>query len=1040
MRTPLASLPVQDEPPSRYGTTTGRVLGWHSMAVAGAVWRPMASMLAKCLLLPCGAGITVWKPGSMPMARLIPRKHQSKAVEAIVQELAIADRATVVMACGTGKTAVGLWASEAVMPSNGSLLLLYPRLSLIQQALPTWMGNQTWGAGFRAIAVCSDASVAEGPEGEVDILPGDLPVPVTTDPVEIAAFLSAPGGPRAIFATYQSAWAVGAAARAVGMAFDLGTFDEAHRTAGRRGSPFTAALDDEGVPIRKRLFMTATPKVTRRQRRGGGLATWLSMDDQSTYGRTCHRLSLREAVNEKIICGYKILVSTVTAEELGAQPGDVTVEIDGRRVAIEEAASRVALARAVERTGASKVFTFHSEVARSREFAEGAGHIGIGGHMPSFDLGHIDSTFNAAERAASLRRFGRADKALRSNVGCLIEGVDAPEGDLVAFMDRKESQIDITQAIGRVLRKPEGSDKDTAYVLVPLLIHADEGEKAEEAVARSGMHALWDIITALMDTDDVAYSVVARMQEARARGEDPVTNGFRDLVDVIGGIGATVDLDAVRRAVAVSTVTELGRPFDYWLGKLQNYAAIHGTVLMPKRNPDDELNLGGWSSYMRQQRENLDDDQVRRLEALPGWTWHVLDDRFSYKLARLRSYLSDPDGHDASADGFGMASFITQCRQRREVMKEERRRALEEIPGWRWNYIDGLFWDGFAHLKTYADQAGNCMVPAPSRRGVSGTGFNLYQWLGDLRRRRAALTEEQTKALEALPGWSWDPMADRQGAKFKALTDYVAAHGTSLVPGPYAVDGFALGRWLTTVRDRRNRLSSEQVAFFEALPGWTWEPRADQFWSNLDRLKRYWAEGGTSHPPKGTLFEGLDLGVWTQDLRRRRKELTEDYIAALDSAPEWSWRGIQDERFHRNLALLRDVYVAREGTAVMRNDHMEGDVALGEWCADLRKSRTTLSPERVAALGEIPGWTWAKPRSKALPKQPAAAATLQAAAEVMAELGLNTEGTASDESANAAALRSMSAEDRRVFRSLVEERAAVIRERATDPGPFCGPR
>ena len=43
----------------------------------------------------------------------VPRPYQRKAIERILKTFRSADRATAVMACGTGKTLVALWVAEA---------------------------------------------------------------------------------------------------------------------------------------------------------------------------------------------------------------------------------------------------------------------------------------------------------------------------------------------------------------------------------------------------------------------------------------------------------------------------------------------------------------------------------------------------------------------------------------------------------------------------------------------------------------------------------------------------------------------------------------------------------------------------------------------------------------------------------------------------------------------------------------------------------------------------------------------------------------
>jgi predicted helicase len=46
-----------------------------------------------------------------------------------------------------------------------------------------------------------------------------------------------------------------------------------------------------------------------------------------------------------------------------------------------------------------------------------------------------------------------------SNVRCLSEGVDVPALDAVLFLTPRNSQVDVVQSVGRVMRKPRNRQK-----------------------------------------------------------------------------------------------------------------------------------------------------------------------------------------------------------------------------------------------------------------------------------------------------------------------------------------------------------------------------------------------------------------------------------------------------------------------------------------------------------------------------------------------------------------------------------------------------
>ena len=78
-----------------------------------------------------------------------------------------------------------------------------------------------------------------------------------------------------------------------------------------------------------------------------------------------------------------------------------------------------------------------------------------------------------------------------SNARCLTEGVDVPSLDAVLFMNPRRSQVDVVQAVGRVMRKAAG--KDYGYVILPVVI--PEGEDIESALNKNEIYGVvWEVL------------------------------------------------------------------------------------------------------------------------------------------------------------------------------------------------------------------------------------------------------------------------------------------------------------------------------------------------------------------------------------------------------------------------------------------------------------------------------------------------------------------------------------------------------------------
>lgn len=92
----------------------------------------------------------------------------------------------------------------------------------------------------------------------------------------------------------------------------------------------------------------------------------------------------------------------------------------------------------------------------------------------SCEAEHVDGGMNATEKESKLQWVKPPPKIIA--VGfcpmCAVyqEGVDVPALDAVLFLTPRNSQVDVVQSVGRVMRKAEG--KTRGYVILPVVIPA----------------------------------------------------------------------------------------------------------------------------------------------------------------------------------------------------------------------------------------------------------------------------------------------------------------------------------------------------------------------------------------------------------------------------------------------------------------------------------------------------------------------------------------------------------------------------------------
>ena len=564
------------------------------------------------------AQIVAWlKEKPLLRSPFTPKPHQADALTAIRTALNTQDRATVVMACGTGKTLVSLWATQDAQPKT--VLVMVPSLTLLQQTLGEWSKHHTFTPGFRYLCVCSDQTVGLRND-ELEVRPSDVEFRIDTKPEEVTRFLAHPTDDvKVIFSTYQSSPVVGTGA--TGYTFDLGIFDEAHKTTGREGGAFSYALSDERLRIKKRIFFTATPRhydIRHRDREGEFRVQ--SMDDPQVYGTRAHTLSFASAAKQGIICPYKVVISLIDKDmvsDFARKHGITLIEADLMRA--RWVAHLLAFHQAVENTGATKALTFHSRVKAAEEFASDTAH-GIGRYLNGYDVRHVQGKQRSSERKALIEVFRHAEKGVLTNARCLTEGVDVPAVDMVAFLDPKQSRIDIAQATGRAMRKPQGaSTKTVGYIVVPLFAADFTQESLDKAIKSERFDQVADVLNALQEHDEDLLDMIRELRERKGADEPFDQRRLREKIEVIG---PAVDLERLNTSISIAITDRIGSSWDEWYGRLKVFHQREGHCLVPVEYCEQGFQLGYWVVNQRSSRELMSLERRARLDAL-GFVWQV---------------------------------------------------------------------------------------------------------------------------------------------------------------------------------------------------------------------------------------------------------------------------------------------------------------------------------------------------------------------------------------------------------------------------------
>ena len=810
-----------------------------------------------------------------PVTRYAPLTHQREAIEKITAGLKEADRTTAVMACGTGKTLVALWAAEAQQPKT--VLVLVPSLALLSQTLPDWCKQTSWGARFRYICVCSDDSVdREAQQDGYTYKQEDLEFSVTTDAKEVKKFLGKnKDGVNVIFSTYQSAEVVAEGLK--GQTLDLGIFDEAHKTTGDKEGLFAFGLSDKNIRIKKRLFLTATPrhyKLNKRDKDGDFKV--VSMSDETVYGKVSYRLPFSTAVAAGIIVPYKVIISVSLNKEVDAEllrRGSTRVRRD--EIQAKWVANQIALKRAIEKTGASKVITFHSRVNLAEDFA-GDDARGFKEQVKGFDVFHVNGSQNAADRKALLEGFKAAPKGLITNARCLTEGVDVPAVDMVAFVDPRKSKIDIAQAAGRAMRQSKATNKKLGYIVVPLFIEQKKGETEAEAFTRAGFDEVAEVLGAMLESDDDLVDTIEKMQEARGRGDKFNPRQLHEKIEVIG---PAINLNKLTQSIDVEILERLGVSWDRWFGLLQKFKKREGHCLVSGSHEEDGFSLGRWVNKQRNFKTKRQyPDRVRRLNSI-GFSWDPLTETWEAAFSALQKFRKR-EGHcrvprNHEENGLGLGTWVTEQRFKKTWKNPDHVARLNSLD-FSWDPISEDWELAFSALQKFRNREEHCRVPKNHKED----GLRLGTWISEQRLKKARLAPDKVKRLNML-GMLWDPRTERWEEAFSALEKFRKREGHCQVPANYEENGFKLGRWVSKQRLEEKRQYPDRVRRLNSL-GFCWDPHAEAWEEGFSALKEYHEREGHFRIPRNFKLNGINLGRWIIHQRYNKKAISADRIKRLN--------------------------------------------------------------------------------------------------------------------------------------------------------------
>lgn len=800
-----------------------------------------------------------WILGQPQRIRVLKRDdltpEQIKAIDDVVAELDDNDRTQYSMPPGTGKGAINTFLGTDILdrvirkksrkPQSKTKTLLYCVPSLLLQTQTYRILKRTYRDQICVKVVGSDSNAE--PDQDIDgnfiVEPWEVTFPVNTTVEAVDEFRKYKTNKiKVIISTYDSVHKVGASYLKAKQWIDVALCDEAHNTiSGIRSD----VLYDTIVPIRKRVFMTATRKIiTVRSaasakaglKRGMRVTKRVSMDDESLYGKLAYSMNPARAIELGLNVPIEMLVFAITDLYINHELVKDTAVISRKAQVpahhyLTQMSIRLLLSK--KSLGINKMILYVKSQKEAEELA-GDGPLGIRHFAPKdYEICYVHGNMDSATREGMMDTFRNAKKAIIINPRCLSEGIDIPEVNAVYTVGPRQSNTDIVQILGRAQRNHYNevtkTKKTKGYAVCMVYVEKSKGETLDDAIIRSKNGKFLETAAALAQ-DDADFATYLNDERIAIGSGIKGMRGQRSLATGVRVFGYGLNQKAAKASIELSMVKRLTSSWYEMFGQLLQFWKKNGKDTYPQitSNDDREVKLARWVGQQRIEA-NMTEERRRKLNQV-GFVWEVREANFDKGLRLSIKHGRVPDAF-VSKCGFplGVWQRARTVDYKKKRLSDEKVQKLESITGW--------IWDMQSHITKQALLRGISMSRKYGRvsQGVKKEGFYIGDWQGRISGlyKDGKLDQKTIAELESVDGWSWDTRQERIIKGLELSQKYGMVKVEFISPC-----GFTLGSWQSTRRAeyRRGVLDKRLAKQLSECSGWEWNPTKALKKNVLDEL------------------------------------------------------------------------------------------------------------------------------------------------------------------------------------------------------------